>query len=303
MGVFIIRMLVMLGYALSTYTPKFSFQLPAQLKDILSYSLLIFVAGTVAVALFDMDKVMIEYFMPIENVSIYGIAIYIATVISVPSKAMHQITNPITAKYLNTQDYRSLKDLYVRSSNTLFLVSGLVFVLIVTNIHQLYLIIPEPYRVGVSIVVLISLVKLTDNILGNNNSIIFNSKYYKTVLVAGVVLVGIAFLLNIWLIPIYGIYGAAYATFTSFLLYNMFKLIFVKVTFRMLPFNKKSLAIAVLVCGVSAVFYVWDFSTTYALLNIILKSIPVVVVYVWVIYSAKLSEDLLGFYKLLKQKL
>lgn len=302
-GVFALRMIVMLGYALKIYTPKFSFQLPVQLKDILSYSLLIFVAGTVAVALFDMDKVMIEYFMPIENVSIYGIAIYIATVISVPSKAMHQITNPITAKYLNTHDNTSLKDLYVRSSNTLFLVSGLVFALIVTNIHQLYLIIPEPYRVGVSIVVLISLVKLTDNLLGNNNSIIFNSKYYKTVLVAGVVLVGVAFLLNIWLIPAYGIYGAAYATFTSFLLYNLFKLIFVKITFHMHPFNKTSLAIAFLVCGVSLIFYFWDFSTAYAILNIILKSILIVVLYIVVSYKAKLSDDLLGGYEFIKQKI
>lgn len=302
-GVFVLRTMVMLGYALKIYTPSLSFQLPAQLKDILSYSLLIFIAGTVAVALFDMDKVMIEYFMPIENVSIYGIAVYIAAVIAVPSRAMHQITNPITANYLNTHDDVALKDLYIRSSNTLFLVSGLVFVLIVTNIQQLYLIIPEPYRIGGSIVILISLVKLTDNLLGNNNSIIFNSKYYKTVLVAGVILVGIAFLLNIWLIPIYGIYGAAYATFTSFLVYNVFKLIFVQMTFKIHPFNKKSLAIALLVLGASLAFYFWNIPTSYALLNIVLKSILIVVLYVIVSYKAKLSDDLLGVYQLLKQKM
>jgi len=300
--VFFLRTLVMMVYALRLYTPQFSFELPRELKDIISYSLLIFIAGTVAVALFDLDKVMIEYFMPIENVSIYGIAIYIATVIAVPSKAMHQITNPITAKYLNSQDFLLLKDLYIRSSNTLFLISGLVFTLIVTNVHQLYQIIPEPYRIGVSIVFLISLVKLSDNILGNNNSIIFNSKYYKTILVVGLVVVGIAFLLNIWLIPEFGIYGAAYATFTSFLLYNIFKLIFVKITFGIHPFNKKSLYISIIIGLLSLSFYFWDFTTGYALVNIILKSIAITSLYLIVSLKGKLSKDLSKFYQQIFKK-
>ncbi|SDG75677.1 oligosaccharide flippase family protein [Psychroflexus sediminis] len=295
-GVFILRTLVMLGYAFKLYLPKFSFQLPGRLKELMNYSLLIFIAGTVAVALFDLDKVMIEYFMPIENVSIYGIAIYIATVIAVPSKAMHQITNPITAKYLNHGESELLKDLYVRSSNTLFLISGFVFILIITNVHQLYEIIPEPYRIGVSIVFLISLVKLSDNVLGNNNSIIFNSKYYKTVLIAGVVLVGVAFLLNVWLIPIYGIYGAAYATFISFLAYNIFKLSFVRITFGIHPFNKRSLYIFLVITGLTLSFYFWDFTTEFALLNIVLKSILISILYFIISFKGALSKDLTNFY-------
>lgn len=301
-GVFILRTMVMLGYALKLYTPRFSFKLPPKLKDLMSYSLLIFIAGTVAVALFDLDKVMIEYFMPIENVSIYGIAIYIATVIAVPSKAMHQITNPITAMYLNHGKNDLLKELYVRSSNTLFLISGFVFVLIITNVHQLYEIIPEPYRIGVSIVVLISLVKLSDNILGNNNSIIFNSKYYKTVLVVGVVLVGFAFVLNLWLIPVYGIYGAAYATFISFLAYNIFKLLFVRITFGIHPFNKRSFFIFLVITALTLSFYFWDFPTDFALLNIILKSVIISIIYILVSLKTDLSKDFTDLYNKVIQK-
>jgi O-antigen/teichoic acid export membrane protein len=301
-GVFVLRALVMLGYAIKLYRPKFSLQLPPRLKELLNYSFLIFIAGTVAVALFDLDKVMIEYFMPIENVSIYGIAIYIATVIAVPSKAMHQITNPITAKYLNYNETGALKDLYIRSSNTLFLISGFVFVLILTNVNMLYEIIPEDYRVGVSIVILISLVKLSDNILGNNNSIIFNSKYYKTVLAAGLVLVGVAFVLNIWLIPIYGIYGAAYATSFSFLVYNIFKLIFVRITFGIHPFNRKSLHIFLLIVLLTFGFYFWNFSLESPFVNIILKSIIISLIYAIVSYKANLSKDVKELYKKISLK-
>lgn len=293
----------MLGYALRLYTPRFSSQLPPKLKELLNYSLLIFIAGTVGVALYDLDKVMIEYFMPIENVSIYGIAIYIATVIAAPAKAMHQITNPITAKYLNFKETELLKDLYIRSSNTLFVISGFVFVLIMTNVHQLYRIIPDPYRIGVSIVFLISLVKLSDNVLGNNNSIIFNSKYYKTVLFAGIVLVGVGFFLNVWLIPVYGIYGAAYATFISFCLYNVFKLIFVRITFGIHPFNYKSLYIFLVITALSLSFYFWDFTTGYIVFNIFLKSIIISILYLVISLKGQLSEDLSDFYfKTFKKK-
>jgi len=301
-GVFVLRAMMMLGYAIQLYRPRFSFQLPPRLMELLNYSFLIFIAGTVAVALFDLDKVMIEYFMPIENVSIYGIAIYIATVIAVPSKAMHQITNPITAKYLNHNETDALKDLYIRSSNTLFLISGFVFVIIVTNVHMLYEIIPEDYRVGVSIVVLISLVKLSDNILGNNNSIIFNSKYYKTVLAAGLVLVGVAFVLNLWLIPIYGIYGAAYATFFSFLVYNIFKLVFVRMTFGIHPFNRYSAYIFLMILILSSGFYYWNFTTEFAFLNIILKSIIISLIYAVVSYKANLSKDMTELYRKISLK-
>ncbi|WP_019039343.1 lipopolysaccharide biosynthesis protein [Psychroflexus tropicus] len=301
-GVFVLRAMVMFGYAIKLYRPRFSLLLPPRLKELLNYSFLIFIAGTVAVALFDLDKVMIEYFMPIENVSIYGIAIYIATVIAVPSKAMHQITNPITAKYLNHDDKEPLKDLYIRSSNTLFLISGLVFVLIVTNVNMLYAIIPEDYRVGVSIVLLISFVKLSDNILGNNNSIIFNSKYYKTVLAAGLVLVGVAFTLNIWLIPLYGIYGAAYATFCAFLIYNCFKLLFVNFTFGIHPFNRKSLYIFIVITLLIFSFYFWDFSTDQAILNIILKSIILSLIYLIISIKANLSKDLVNLFQNLMKK-
>lgn len=301
LAVFLLRSLLLMIYAFKLHLPKISWQLPPNFKDVMQYSALIFIAGTIAVALFDMDKVMIEYFLPIENVSIYGIAIYIATVIAVPSKAMHQITNPITAKYLNTKSIDALKDLYIRSSNTLFLISGLIFVLIVTNIQMLYQIIPEDYRAGVSIVFLISLVKLSDNFLGNNNSIVFNSKYYKTVLFAGIMVVGLAFLLNIWWIPEFGIYGAAYATFCAFLAYNIFKLVFVYFKFKIHPINFKSLLILFSITGMTLGFYFWDFSW-HPIFNILLKSTVLSILYVLLALSLNLSADVSDLYRKFFQK-
>ena len=141
------------------------------------------IAGSVAMLILDIDKFMIGLMLPdIEQVAYYSVAIFIATVIAVPQRAMHQIMLPLTAKYLNEKDYVALEDLYKRSSMTLLVVSGFIFLLIILNINQLYEILPSEFTGGLFAVLIVSLAKLYDNSLGNNNAILFNSDYYKMVL-------------------------------------------------------------------------------------------------------------------------
>src|SRR5690606_30452536 len=236
-GVFVFRAIVLMFYAFSLYFPIISFSLPNNINSVLRYSALILIAGSVAMILLDLDKVMIEHYLPIENVAVYGIAGYIATVISVPQKAMHQIVHPLTATMLNEKDKAGMEDLYKRSSLTLLVISAIIFVLIIVNLNQLYALIPEEYQISTVIVLLISLVKLYDNMLGNNNSILFNSDYYRLVLVVGVILAVMAYIFNIILIPAYGILGAAMATFLAFFIYNTSKIYIVINKFQMHPFT------------------------------------------------------------------
>ena len=77
---------------------------------------------------------MLGHYIAIENVAYYGVAIYIATVIGVPARSMHQITNPLTAKLLNDNNKIELEVLYKKSSLNLFVISGFIFLLIILNI-------------------------------------------------------------------------------------------------------------------------------------------------------------------------
>lgn len=289
--IFVTRAIAMQIYAFSLYRPKFNLSFPTNINTILKYSSLILIAGSVASILLDLDKVMIEHYLPIENVAIYGIAVYIATVISVPQKAMHQIIHPLTASLLNSNDKKSLKNLYIRSSLTLLVVSAIIFILIIVNINQLYLMIPEEYQISTFIVLLLSMVKLFDNMLGNNNSILFNSDYYRLVLVFGVVLAIIAFLFNLILIPAYGILGAAIASFLAFAVYNISKLLIVLNKFKMQPFTLQTVYILLFTGGLTVMFYFWDFNF-HPILNILLKSIIVTSIYAFIAIRFSFSEDI-----------
>ena len=290
--VYVLRMVIMKLYAFSIHLPVIRFKRIPNLKEVLKYSALIIIAGSVAVLLLDIDKVMIGQLVPnIGNVAFYSVAIYIATVIGVPSRAMYQITNPITAKYLNDNNMSDLKRLYKKTSLNLFIVGGLIFLLIILNINELYKIISPEYSGGLLVVFLIGLVKLYDNLLGNNNAILFNSDYYKMVLAFGVFLALLTVVLNMIFIPVYGINGAAFATFLAVILYNTSKLIFVNYKFKMQPLTSATAKTFILILVLIAAFYFWDFPF-HPLINIALKSIIVSLLYLLSVYVFQLSDDI-----------
>ncbi|MBD0833590.1 lipopolysaccharide biosynthesis protein [Aestuariibaculum sediminum] len=289
--VYIIRMLIMKIYAFSLKWPVLIFKKLNNWQSIIKYSFLIIIAGSVASVLLDVDKVMLGYYIPIGEIAYYNVAIYIAAVIAVPLRSMHQILLPLSAKYINEKDLKSLDDLSKRSSLTLFIVSGLIFLLIVLNINQLYLIIEEQYSDGLFVVLIISLAKLYDALLGSNNAILFNSDYYRIVLFLGVILVVLMVILNIIFIPLFGINGAAFATFLAMFLYNSIKLFFVYKKFRILPFTANTFKTGIVIVLGVGLFYFWDFPF-YPIVNITLKSALVTVVYIYIIHKFKLSENI-----------
>jgi O-antigen/teichoic acid export membrane protein len=292
-ALYLLRTLIMKLYAYKLKMPKLNFRFPTNIRSILNYSVLIILGGSAAVIILEIDKVMLNQYIQIENVAYYGVAIYIATTIIVPSRAMHQITYPLTAEILNKKDQPALKSLYQKSSLTLFIASGILFVLIITNLNELFLVLPEEYRGGFIIVFLIGLTKVYDSLLGNNNAILYNSDYYRTLLGMGILLAVLVVLLNIWLIPTLGLNGAALATFIAIVIYNTIKLVYVKSKFNILPFTLETVKVFGLLLVLGSVFF---FVTLpfHPIVNILLKSALTVILYLALLYRFKISEDVYG---------
>jgi len=289
--VYITRTLIIKIYAFTLRFPKLNFSLSFNYTSVLKYSFLIIIAGSVSMLLLDLDKFMLGKLINIDNIAYYSVAIFIATVIAVPARAMHQITHPLTAQYLNDNNSSDLAELYKKSSLNLFIIGGLVFVLIVTNINMLYTILPNDYSQGLFVVIIISLVKLLDNLLGNNNAILFNSNYYKIVLVFGVIIVAVAALLNYIFIPKYGIEGAAIASFIALMFYDILKLWYVNLKFKIQPLSIKTFYTFLLILVLSLGFYFWEFHF-HPLINISLKSLIICFCYGLIVYVLKFSEDI-----------
>ncbi len=291
MGIYFAITIVMFFYAMKVRPIVFSLRFPANSKAVFTYSIFIILSGSIANMLLDIDKTMIAQYIKIENIAYYSVAIFIATVISVPSRAMHQITYPITAKLMADGKHDELNDLYKKTSISLQVVGGLIFLGIIVNINQLYLLLPKSYSGGIFVVFAIGLSKYFDLILGNNNAIIFNSKYYKAVLFLGLFLAFLAISLNIVFIPLYGINGAAIATLISITLYSIAKLMFVVFKMKLYPFSINTLYSVLILSVCFMGFYFWEFSF-HPIINILLKSFLVAMVYVFVNYKLVISLEI-----------
>ncbi|KIO51425.1 oligosaccharide flippase family protein [Flavobacterium hibernum] len=290
-GLYFLAFLITMLYAFSIQKPTFQFTIPTNTKDILIYTFYIILSGSVANLLLDGDKMMLNQYMKIENIAFYSVATYIALVISVPSRAMHQIVYPITAKLMHDNKFDELNVLYKKTSINLQIVGGFVMLCIFVNINQLYELVPKEYSGGVSVVFMIGLSKYFDLILGNNNAIIFNTKYYRMVLYLGLMLVVLTIVLNMIFIPIFGIFGSAFATLLSITLYSLAKLLFVVKKLHLYPFTKQTVYSILVTFALFLLFYFWEFPF-YQLISIALKSILVTILYVYLNYKFKISSDI-----------
>lgn len=285
------QLFVMKLYAFSIKMPVFRFVIPENVKDIFQYSSFIIVSGGVAVMLVDFDKVMIPHYLEISQNALYGVAIFISTVIVVPSRAMTQIVAPITAKLMVEKKHDELNDLYKKSAINLQVIGGFIMLLIFLNIKELYHLIPKDYSGGIWVVFMIGLSKFYDVLLGNNNSIIVNTKHYRTVLLFGVFTVVLMIVLNMIFIPLYGIEGSAFATLITVMIYNTIKLFFVINKMDLYPFTINTLKSLLIITAIFPIFFFWDFSF-HPIINIALKSTLITLVYVFANYKLKISEDI-----------
>lgn len=296
------QLFTMMIYAFKIKMPVFRFVIPHNIRDIFGYSLFIIVSGGVAVMLVDFDKVMIAGYLDISENALYSVAIFIATVIIVPSRAMTQIIYPITAKLMAEEKHDELNDLYKKSAINLQVIGGLLMLGIFVNINQVYLIIPGKYATGTLVVFLIGLSKFYDLILGNNNAIILNSKYYKAVLALGFLLVFLMIGLNMIFIPRLGIIGAALATLLSVMVYNTIKLLFVVKRMNLYPFTEKTFKSFVIIGLSFVLFYFWDFPF-HPLVNIVLKSVLISGFYLFLNYKLMISQEVNDVIDIMLRKL
>ncbi len=289
--VYLLALLVTMFYAFSIEKPNFQFTIPKNTKDVLVYTFYIILSGSVANLLLDGDKMILNQYMNIENIAYYSVATYIALVISVPSRAMHQIVYPITAKLMHENKHDEMDVLYKKTSINLQVVGGFVMLGIFVNINKLYELVPPEYAGGILVVFMIGLSKYFDLILGNNNAIIFNTKYYRAVLFLGVLLVILTVGLNMIFIPIYGIIGSAFATLLSITLYSLAKLLFVVKRLHLYPFTNQTLYSMALTLVLFLVFYFWDFPF-HPIISIALKSVLMTVLYVYLNYKFVISIEI-----------
>ena len=286
-----LRLLIVIIYSFYINKPRISFAFKSDFKEVFKYCLLIFLSGAASSIILDIDKSMLSSILTVENVAYYSVAVFIAAVIEIPGRAMFQILSPVVADAINKNHFKKLEGLLKKSSTNLVLVASLFFLLINLNLNDFYeMLNQDGYSIGIPIVIIVSFGKLYSMSIGCINNIISNSKYYYYTFWFSLFSSILAVVLNIYLITEYGIVGAAYATLIVLIIMNSLKLYLIKVKFNIHPYSRDTVKIIVLSILGFVIFsnLKLDFDPV---LNIIVKSSLVLILYTLSAYIFRLSDD------------
>lgn len=306
---YVLRTVLMMLYAFKLYMPKFSFSLPNNFKEVLKYSLYIILAGSAGAIVLDIDKVMIPGKEGFATAAYYTVAVFIGSFIEAPSRAMTQILQPLTSKAINENNPKETESLYKKSSINLLLIGGLFYVLINANVNELFKLLPDQgYAGGGLVVLMISSAKLVLMLLGSNGAIITNSKFYKITMPIGLFMAFSVFYLNklFYNYLNFGTEGLALATLITIVIASSFKLWFVKVKLNMSPFTSTTLKMISIIIVLFLSFWFWNFDMPelyissfpiHPILNIMLKSILIITIYLTVVIKLNISTQINGLVK------
>jgi O-antigen/teichoic acid export membrane protein len=143
------------------------------------------------------------------------------------------------------------------------------------NIDFLFDLLPNGniYRLGKWAVLMLSLSRLVYSTLGVTTTVLSYSKYYYYSLIFTILLAAMSIGLNSWLVPKWDINGGALANVSSYLVYFILLVAFIKWKIGVMPLSKKLLPVATVVLALFALNWLWTVALTPLLAKLFEKPI------------------------------
>jgi O-antigen/teichoic acid export membrane protein len=284
---------LMYVFALKQYSfkPNLHIAKPLQ-KNFYSYTAFLFAAALGGSITAKIDFFMVSSMKGLAQTGIFTIAYFMAVIIDIPYRSLNAISMPIVSNHLKDEDYRSVNIHYKKVSLNQLIIGCLIFVLIWTNIDSVFAILPngDRYVSGKYVVLFIALSRLIDSGFNFGLSILSLSKYYYYYLFFIFFLGALGFVTNLIFIPVWGITGAAFSTFISFVIYSLLIIFIVYKKMKILPFSNGMLKLAALIGILLALNIFLPFMVNpyvdITVRGLLFGSIFVIVAYFW-----KISQD------------
>ena len=163
------------------------------------------------------------------------------------------------------------------------------------NIDSILIILGPEYAQGKWVIFLIALGYLVDMATGANGLVIAYSKYYRMSLWFLIALIFTVLISMYFLIPLWGIVGAAAAIALSFLLNNVMHFVFLYYKYKMQPFNAKFL---VILGALGVAYFTGNLLNQLQLIpDILIRSSIFSIIFGGVILLFRVSDDVTGILK------
>jgi O-antigen/teichoic acid export membrane protein len=224
-------------------------------KEIFKYTILLAMASLASIGIRNVDIIIIGSYLNLDAVAIYTIGMTVGSLIEIPVNSLGRIADSKISDAIQRNDMHLVKEVYQKSVKYLILIGGFIFVMLCANINEAITFLPEKYYGAKWVIIIISFSAFINMATGVNTSIIYYSSKYIIGTYLLIAMIVISILLNMLLIPIYNIEGAAIATSVAMVFYNGAKFIIIKQHFKLQPYDRTvfKILLAILIC-ISMIF-------------------------------------------------
>ncbi|MBV6647540.1 MAG: hypothetical protein KI790_18925 [Cyclobacteriaceae bacterium] len=235
----------------------------------------------------------VSRYLGLEANGVFATCLYIATVIELPYRATIQIATPFISEFFYKNDINGLQNFYSKVSVNLFLLGSLLFLGIVTNLSDLFDMVPkgETFKEGTSVVLVIGISKVLSMTFGVAGELFAYSQFKKQNVVMVLIVAGSAFLANIIFIPHFGLEGAAISFFLITFISLNCRFIYLLIKLNLNPLNWGHLKVLIIAISTSLLLYWWPLNFS-PLLNIVVRSLATSVWFLSLAYAWRVSAEL-----------
>ncbi len=189
------------------------------------YSIQLGLSSIIFVVLGKMDVIMIGKFMDVANVAVYDICIMLSMVVIFPYTALVKASEPVVKSII--EDVEKLTK-YKKNLSLAVNLASIVVLIFITNSSLILSVFGEEYKVGSAPLIILGIGYLFVSFLASPIEFLNMTGHVKKSLLILISSLVTNVILNYYLIPIYGLNGAAFATILSLIVTKVLALIIVK---------------------------------------------------------------------------
>lgn len=226
-----------------------------KLKEVFIYSAPLMVVGFVQQMMMWADTIMVGYFMEPSDVGIYNAVVRVAMASTILLYVVNTTMTPLISKACAKKNYQQVADIFHVSVYALTIISFPVFFLMIVFSGEIVNLFGEEFKAG-SVPLIVLLAGQFVNVLSGPSGYVLTLSGREKVEVMNIFITFVMNVsLNILLIPIYGLTGAAIATASSLTLVNVFRVAQNKRIIG-LPWLRKDMLIVILLIAASILTHV-----------------------------------------------
>lgn len=269
---------------------------PSLVRNYLLYTGFLFISAVASVLAPALSSFFITAKMGLDSTGIYAIATYIAVMVSIPYRSVTAIASPQLAHAIKEQDRQGASRLIHQVSNNLLLVGGLIFLAIWFNIDLIFHLLPNgsTYAVAKNVVLILGINQIVIATFSICLSALSYSRFYVFSLFLSFLLTAASVCLNNYLIPLYGMNGAAMSNLIAYAVYFALALLILRFVCHVSIANRQTALSIVLIVVLFAINVLWQhfFPIANLWLSSVLRTVVLLGCGVSVAWLLRLSPEL-----------